>query len=279
MRDRRRRADLYHGEPVRVRHAGDRHRPDRAVQHRSTGPGFVRFTNGLTCFNLSGDGATIYNFTNGFTFEFYGQTYTRCWVSANGFISFTPANTGFTMPSVAGVLAGEPKIMPFYTDLEPQVPTYNPRICVQEIQDASGKRKLHFIHENLAEFANTTGPHGGEIVITDQDEIIVYVAPHGFPSINTAVGITPGQNVDSIANLPTPYGRDLTADFAAAPTFVGAGRSAFELFDHSPPGPVNVIDVLGFLYNSGNPSGPGMLFLPDPTLPNTAPANSGYVMQ
>lgn len=249
---------------------------------RTTGAGFVRFTNGLTNFNtLFADNFAIYNFRNGFTFKFYGQTYTRCWVSSNGFISFTPAFTGFTQLSTGFIVGGEPKIMPFYTDLEPQVPTFGPRVFAQEMQDAAGVRKVRFVHERLQEFGNATGPHGGEVVITDQDEISVFVAPYnGFPSIDTVVGITPGQNVDSVANLPTPFGRDLSLDVSGGPTFPGAGRSAFEYFDHGIPLPtVNVIDLIALGFNNGSAVGPGIVYSPDPSLLNTAPANSGYVIQ
>jgi len=113
----------------------------------------------------------------------------------------------------------------------PQFALTGQRIYAQQFEEF-GVDKVKFVHQRLAEFNNTTGPHGGEVVITEHGAISVLVAPYNSaPSSNTAVGISPGNGVDTVAAQPTPFGRDLTSDFAAAPTMLPIGGAGFEVFD------------------------------------------------
>lgn len=254
--------------------------PTAPFNLRSTAPGRVRFTKGYQEYSLSGNNSGIFNFLGGFTFKFYGKTYTRAWLSANGYVSFEPASTGFPSPSVGDIRSAEPRIMSFYNDLEPQVTTYGPRIYAQQFEDCDGTRKVKFVHERLQEFGNATGPHGGEVIITEAGEIAVLVAPYNtLPSINTGVGISPGNNVDT-SSPPTTFGRDLVADTLAGPTTLGAGKLGFELFDHGvnpANNPMNFMIAFGF--NNNNDVGPGVVYVQDPALQHTAPANSGYIIE
>lgn len=255
--------------------------PTQIFNLNSTAPGRVRFTRGFQEYNLVGDSFGIFNFLGGFTFKYYGRTYTRAWLSANGYVSFTQASTGFPSPSVGDIRSGTPRIMCFYNDLQPEVMTHGPRIFAQQFEDCDGTRKVRFVHFRLAEFSDLTGPHGGEINITENGDIAVFVEAYNtVPSINTGVGITPGTNIDTSPSS-TPFGRDLVVDTVLGPTALGAGKLGFELFDHgngsTPVNPMNGLIAFGF--NNNNPVGPGVVYTVDPSLANTAPANSGYIVE
>lgn len=253
----------------------------QAVTFDPTGPFYLGtsaavtalFANGYQQFSLSQDNYGIFNFLGGFSFNYYGNNYTRAWLSANGYVSFTPASTGFPSPSVACVRGGPPRILSFYNDLEPQITVYNPRIYAQQFEEG-GARKIKFVHARLAEFGNATGPHGGEIVIEESGPIHVLVGSYNaWPSIHTVVGISPGGNQDTTS--PTAYGHDLSSYFtqAALQGFpVGSsgspmwnsGEALFELFDHGvtpPASPNNPLDLAGL---GGTGGGYGIGFYPVP---------------
>ncbi len=227
---------------------------------------------------LSGDNSSIFNFKQGFIFRFYGTNFSQAFVSANGFVSFGAADTSFPSITVNSVRLGVRRIMSFYNDLVPEgMPYPTTRIYAQQFVDATGLTKVKFVHDHLAEFSNATGPHGGEIVITDNDDIAVFVPGYnGAPSINTAVGITPGGGVDGNVAVP---GQDLSARYGTM-HIRGPGKAAYEVFDHGPPaGVINPLDLSGFANVPNHPVGPGIVFLKNPAAANTAPSNSSYIIQ
>ncbi|MEE9391555.1 MAG: hypothetical protein V3W41_03520 [Planctomycetota bacterium] len=255
----------------------------------STAAAVATFTNGFTLLPFtvgSDDASVLYNFPGGFTFSFYGNSYTGAWVSENGYIQFG-TNSGlsaFPSVSLGFINNANPKIMSFFTDL---VFTPNggatPRIYAQSFTQ-NGTRKIKFVHESLQEFGNSTGPHGGEITITELGEIAVFVTGNNsFPTINTGVGILDGPHPSS--QLTTAFGRDLTADIAAAdagvPPALGAGFPGFEHFDHGnpssfPPQPIlNPIDLIGVEQFNTHGVGKGITYVPDPSL---TPFTAGYII-
>lgn len=238
-----------------------------------------------TTFALSADSSATFSFPPGFVFNFYGTNYTNCFVSANGFISFGAMDPGFPNPSVTTARIGVRRIMSFYQDLEPQVSAtaYTTRIFAHSFVDA-GQTKVRVVHENVAEFADSSGPHGGEVVMSQNGDIEIFMPPYcQTPAINTVVGITPGNNIDSgITPVPgqTPYGRDLTADATLGPTPLGINRIGFELFDYgSVPfiPPLNVLDLIGFGFTPGALYSPGIRFIRNP-LVNTV-GQAEYIVQ
>ncbi len=250
---------------------------------RSTGAGTGQFSNGYQEFSLSGDQFATFTFLGGLTVPFYGNVYSQARVSSNGFVAFTN-NTGglagFPNPTPNGIASGPPQIMTFYNDLEPQITAFNPRVYAQqfvEVGPGGGLvRKVKFVHERLAEFSNTTGPHGGEAVITENGDIAVLVAGYNStPSINTGVGITRGSGGPAVVG----FGRDLSMDVALGPTTVPAGQHAFELFDHGNTTPSNALDLVSLGLFSNNGVGPGIAFLLNPTTSNTSPATTSYIIQ
>ncbi len=241
------------------------------------------FDNGYEEFMLNDAAAApfqdfkIFTFKQGFQFNFYGQSWTQVWVSSNGHVSFGGADTSFPNISVQSIRTGVPRIMSFFTDLVPEgMPYAATRVYAQQFKDSTGLTKVRIVHDHLAEFGNATGPHGGEIILTDNDNIAVYVPGYqGAPSINTGVGITPGNGVDPSVS---GFGVDLSAAWGTM-LVRGPGKSAFELFVPPSAASPNPIDLIGFGNIMNQPVGPGIVFLKNNNLPNTSPSNSGYIIQ
>ncbi len=234
---------------------------------RSTAAARLTMVNGYKLFALSGDNSTLYNFLGGFQFPFYNGTYGSCYVSANGFVSFGGTDNGFPNPSVGSTRSGVRRIMNYYSDLVPETSATQPKIYAQMFTD-NGMRRIRIVHSRLAEFSNTTGPHGGECIISENGDISVYVHPYNAQgSINTVVGITPGGNLDPGGGAgATSYGRDLSQDVVGGPTVLGINKSAFELFDLGSTFPANPLDLAGF--NAPN----GITYI-------RAPFQSSYTVQ
>lgn len=240
------------------------------------------FSSPFTMLTLANDNSVLYNFPNGFTFNFYGTTYTSCFISANGFVSFGAADAGFPFPTVTSVRAGVRRIMSFYEDLTPEAGTsaLTSRVYAHQFIDG-GTTKVRVVHENVAEFGNATGPHGGEIVMSQNGDIEIFLPQYcQVPSINTVVGITPGFNLDP-GSISTPgqtvYGRDLSADVNLGPTPLGINRIGFELFDYSNLPLMNPIDLVGFGYTPGALYSTGVRFTRNPLV--TAPGQAEYIVQ
>ena len=246
---------------------------------RSTGAAVCSVVNGYTQFglaNLANDNALAYIFPQGFTFNYYGTTYTSCWVGENGYVAFGPASgAGFVGPTVAGVRAGPPSIMSCFSDLVSTAPAaQNPRVYAQ-YSVVNGLSQIRFGHERLSEFGGTAGAHGGEITIYGNGDVRVTHAPYNAViTINTAIGLTPGLNIDTGAPPAvgqTAFGRDLSVDWTTAqatgPVAVGINRAAFELFTAVGTAPANPMDLVGFNVLIGLPNLSGILFQRDPTIP------------
>jgi hypothetical protein len=69
-----------------------------------------------TVLPLSDDDADLVNI--GFSFPFFGQSYTQCWVSSNGNVTFGASDVTYT-ESAAGLESGPPRICAFWDDLNP----------------------------------------------------------------------------------------------------------------------------------------------------------------
>ena len=59
-------------------------------------------------------------FTDGFTFPFFGVEYTSVFVGSNGYVTFTGGDGTFNPLIPDGVVFGLPRIAPFFTDVDPR---------------------------------------------------------------------------------------------------------------------------------------------------------------
>jgi hypothetical protein len=79
-------------------------------------PHHVSLAGHATNLSLTDDGSA--NVAIGFAFPFYGQTYTQCWINANGNVTFGAASSEY-VESAGALIAGPPRIAMFWDDLNP----------------------------------------------------------------------------------------------------------------------------------------------------------------
>lgn len=249
------------------------------INIRATGAVVGNFLNGYAAYDFSGpagDESALHVFRDGFTFSFYGTTYSQFFISENGFIQFGSAASigGFANPSLAIVNNAPPRIMSYYSDLDPNI-SPGGTIFVRQTESKTGARQVSIIHRDIEEFGGATGPHGGTITLNETGEIAILVASSNqSPSINTLVGISPGGA--PLSSFPSPtFGRDLSPAIGSG-LALGAGVPGFEFFDEGSALPLNPLDLAGLNQFNGTAFGPGIVYLPDLTL---APPQSGYIIQ
>lgn len=233
---------------------------------------------------MAGDNSVALPFPPGFNFDFYGITYTSGFVSANGFISFGALDTGFPSPNVGIVRSGVPRIMAWYADLEPQFgasPQFNdPRVFAHSFFVGS-QMCVRVVWENVAEFGDYSGPHGGEIAMFQNGDIFVFPSEYNQTNAFAAVvGITPGGNIDPGGlgvTGQTVFGRDLSLDVVNGPTFLGVNRIGFEVFTSNFYAPAfNVMDLSGFNYVPGLVPQNGIRFIKNPLV--VGPGVAEYIV-
>ena len=121
----------------------------------------ITFTKGLTPSNptnLDDDDSFHYVFPGGFSFPFYGQTYTDCWINSDGNISFQ-GGYEYQRRDPAAFLYFMPRIAGLYTDLA-KVPGSN-KISVEAFAD-----HLIFHYTNLAQWSQVAPVGSNTVNIT-----------------------------------------------------------------------------------------------------------------
>ncbi|MGH9783792.1 MAG: hypothetical protein ACRD88_06360, partial [Terriglobia bacterium] len=69
--------------------------------------------------NIGDDGARAVNL--GFSFPFFGQSYTSVFINSDGNLTFRQSDAVSTARSLARFLSGPPRIAPYFADLDPSV--------------------------------------------------------------------------------------------------------------------------------------------------------------
>src|SRR4029079_13997656 len=135
-----------------------------------------------------GDDGTTGPIPLGFSFPFYGGSYTDCYINANGNITFTGADSTYT-ESLAAFTAGLPRIAPFWDDL-------NMNIGGKIRYRTSGADKFVMEWVGVPEFATTTSNQNSVLLILNSNGNIEFW--YGGCSLADAiVGISPGGGAGS----------------------------------------------------------------------------------
>ncbi|HLV00847.1 MAG TPA: hypothetical protein VKZ59_06250, partial [Acidobacteriota bacterium] len=92
---------------------------------------------------LTDDGEMLYIFPDGFTFPFYGKTYSEVVINSDGNLTFTRGDSVSTPRTEQRFLSGPPRIAPFFTDLNPGFGT------IRVVENAAS---LEFIWDDVAEY-------------------------------------------------------------------------------------------------------------------------------
>ncbi len=140
---------------------------------------------------LEDDGEMIFEFPEGFSFPFYGTTYTEVVVNSDGNLTFGIGDGQPGVPrSERRFLDGPPRIALFFSDLDPE--------AGGEIRAELGEGALSFIWDGVPEFSlgvrrpendfSVTLFSNGDILL-DYGQVDVLPDPDDIQAI---VGITPG---------------------------------------------------------------------------------------
>lgn len=140
---------------------------------------------------LEDDGEMIFEFPEGFSFPFYGTTYTEVVVNSDGNLTFGIGDGQPGVPrSERRFLSGPPRIALFFSDLDPE--------AGGEIRAEAGEGSLSFIWDGVPEFTlggrrppndlSATLFSNGDILL-DYGQVDVLPDPEDIQAI---VGITPG---------------------------------------------------------------------------------------
>ena len=140
---------------------------------------------------LEDDGEMIFEFPEGFSFPFFGATYTEVVVNSDGNLTF---GIGDGQPGVSRsakrFLNGPPRIALFFSDLDPE--------AGGEVRAEAGVGSLTFIWDDVPEFTLSGTRPGNDLAVTlfsNGDILLDYGQVDVSPDpgdIQALVGITPG---------------------------------------------------------------------------------------
>jgi len=187
--------------------------------------------------NIGAGDDTSTNEPLGFSFIFYGTTYTDLFIGSNGYITFGASDTTFT-ENVPDFLNGPPRIAIWWDDLSP-----NQAGSVNFFTNNADTAEVCFL--GVPEFIST-GANSFHAILNGAGNWINMDYDTAMTSMDGLVGLSPGNGVD-----PTGLGLDLTG---VGGNPLGFGINApFELFTST-----NFMDLPGqhlswTLDPSGNP--------------------------
>jgi len=175
---------------------------------------------------LSDDGEMLYKFPAGFTFPFFGKTYTEVFVNSDGNLTF---ERGDGIPGEPRdperFLNGPPRIAPLFTDLDPSPSTPG------EVTATSGAGEITFTWDGVPEFTETGTPQPNRFSVTlfsNGNIRFRYAQLNITPDpdnrftggLQAVVGITPGGGAAG-----------QTVDLSASPSIQVAGQPIYQVFE------------------------------------------------
>ena len=150
---------------------------------------------------LTDDGEMLFRFPEGFTFPFFGKTYTEVYVNSDGNLTFERGDGVPGMPrDPARFLSGPPRIAPLFTDLDPSVSG--------EVTTVSAPGEFTVIWDGVPEFSDSgsASPNRFSVTLFSTGNIrFKYEATSVTPDpddrfeggLQVIVGITPGGGADA----------------------------------------------------------------------------------
>jgi hypothetical protein len=181
---------------------------------------------------LTDDSEMRYKFPEGFTFPFYGTTYSEVWVNSDGNLTFTK---GDGIPgearSLDRFLSGPPRIAPLFTDLDPGPTGYG------NVEASSAPGQITFTWNGVPEFSQSYAtPNYFSVTLYSNGDIrfsytrvrVTADEDTGLPStwLQAIVGIDPGAQTSGVQ---TDFSTSLSNRIAAAPIFQVFQDSSFDL--------------------------------------------------
>jgi hypothetical protein len=165
----------------------------------------------------------------GFQIPFYATSYDACFVCSNGYITFGAPSTDFT-PTYLEMHAQQPRIAPFWSDLDPSFGASGP-VTVTVDQVAPFNPVMTVDYDGVPDwpvgvFPLTPHYFAAEIDI-GSGAVTIRQRPNNQPSnYDVVVGISSGISLDPNG----PAGMDLSAALAAGPLFGLPDQGFYEGF-------------------------------------------------
>jgi hypothetical protein len=192
---------------------------------------------GGTSYSLSDDGTASVDLPNGRSFTFYGQAYTRLFVSSNGMVTFGQANTSWS-GAIPDPRAPNNGIYAFSADMDPAEGAQG------HIYTAYLNNRYFVIEWHQVQHFRTGNPETFEIVLDlDTNQIKLQ-----YQTVNDPSGVVAGvENADGTE--ATQY-----ADGDPALIASGAAVTFYPFFDTPPPsgGPGHLHGTISDM-DSGDP--------------------------
>lgn len=181
---------------------------------------------------LTDDDEMLYEFPSGFTFPFFGKTYTEIVVNSDGNLTF---GGGDSRPGAARseerFLTGAPRIAPLFTDLDP-----GSRSDGKDVKATASATEITFTWENVPEFTEGSERPGNQFSVTlfsngdirfKYEKVEVTPDPDNLQAIAgiTPGGSAPGASVDLSAQpAPISIGNAPIYEVFAGTTFDLTGK-------------------------------------------------------
>lgn len=132
--------------------------------------------------NIGDDGARAVNL--GFSFPFFGQTYTSVFIHSDGNLTFRQSDLASTARSVARLLSGPPRIAPYFADLDPSVGG--------QLTVVASSTRFVVTWTDVPDFAfSATGPRETFQVVLNPDGRIQF-SYNGINGREAILGVSPG---------------------------------------------------------------------------------------
>jgi hypothetical protein len=141
--------------------------------------------------NLSDDDATQVPFSGGFTFTFFGQTYTSVFVGSDGYLTFGSGDPTSDDRDLVRFLGRQPRIGPLFADLEPGCGT-------GDVRTLQRSDRFIAIWNDIPNFSdsctNVNRDHNTFEVVLFADGSIEF-SFNGMGTSEGIVGLAPGNNL------------------------------------------------------------------------------------
>jgi hypothetical protein len=162
---------------------------------------------------LSDDDSERYNFTSGFSFPFFGNTYTSVFINSDGNLTFREGDNASTGRDVFRVITGPPRIALFFQDLNPQV-----RGQVRVLQSST---KLTITWNDVTEFLNFGSNSNTFQMNLYKNGNIDLIYGNRIDTRAAVVGICPGN---------TSFNNVRLINYSNTPNLAGVKGAALERF-------------------------------------------------
>jgi len=160
---------------------------------------------------LGDDDSKKVDFTSGFSFPFYGTTYTSVFVNSDGNLTFTEKDDASTPRDVFRTLEGPPRVAPFFADLNPS--------AGGEVRVLQSGTKFRVTWKNVPEFG-TQNSNTFQITLFKNGNIQA-VFSSSVAGDDAVTGISPGN---------TGTGQTLFVDYSKTNPVLGINNAVLERF-------------------------------------------------